>query len=321
MSGPNQIGGNAGVQGFHMPSFKEVGQSIASGLKAIGNAICEFGRTISSGLTALFASLGSGAANAPNHATESGASAKVLKGDTFTADERRTHMEQALGSDFFASLSGSTTGMITETSFRSIAEAVLTSPLSVAGMKEYGVTLDEAVAISMYTSQAYVSINDGIRGNTGKPEIDALAAAFKSGLAKLPSFDGNPTEGPDGNTYHQCWRGAKLPESVADHYLEGATVGDPGIMSSTFKQTEKFPGCNFDIVLLLKPGSEGKDISMFSDKPTECEVAFPPGVDFQVVSRRVDSGGLLPPDREKTYHPQMQGSVATMVANLVMMEV
>ena len=79
-------------------------------------------------------------------------------------------------------------GVISRNNFNSLAGYILDSPKAVAAMKAHGVSLTEAVAISMYTSQAYVEINREIRDNNESPAVTALREAFTSGLAKLPSF-------------------------------------------------------------------------------------------------------------------------------------
>jgi len=312
MAGPIQ---NQGVQQNVNIQQTGFGTKLLDGLKAIGNKLCSFGASIKE----FFQSLGKGTANAPVNAHPSGSTAKVLTGSTFTEVEKQDHMEQAKNSQFYRDLANSGDGYVNQKQFLSIAEAILNTPMNVAGMKEYGVTLDEAVAISMYTSQAFVQVNDALRNNLGDPAMDGLAQAFTNGLAKLPSFDGNPVQTPNGIRY-EVYRGAKLPQNVGDQHIIGNQVSDPGIMSSTYEKGEAFKGVNFSITLLLKPGSSGKDISMFSDKPTECEVAFPPNVNFMVTARRLDSGGMLPPHMEATYHPKLDHG-GTMVANLVMTEV
>lgn len=316
------IGGiqNQGIQ--QNPNIQnQGGNAFVEGLKSIGKAICQFGASIAD----FFKSLGGGTANAPaNHQVvnqhPSGSTAKVLQGSTFTEVEKQNHMEQALNSQFFKDLENSTDGYINQTTFRSVAEAILNTPMNVAGMKEYGVTLDEVVAISMYTSNAFNEVNDALRNGVQDPAMQGLATAFTNGLAKLPSFDGNPVQTPQGTRY-ECYRGAKLPQNIGNLHQIGNQVNDPGIMSSSYDKSEEFSGCNYSMTLLLKPGSEGKDISMFSDKPTECEVAFPPGVQFQVTARHLDTGGMLPPHMEATYHPGFNGSIPMGTVKLVMMEV
>lgn len=308
-------------QGIQNPNIQnQGGNAFVEGLKSIGKAICQFGARIAD----FFKSLGGGTANATaNHQVvnqhPANATAKVLQGSTFTEVEKQNHMEQALNSQFYQDLSGSGDSYINQEQFRSIAESILNTPMNVAGMKEYGVSLDEAVAISMYTSQAFGNVNDALRNGVQDPAMQGLATAFTNGLAKLPSFDGNPVQTPQGIRY-EVYRGAKLPDNIGPNYQIGAFVGDPGIMSSTYDKSEEFKNCNYSMTLLLKPGSEGKDISMFSDKPTECEVAFPPGVQFQVTARHLDTGGMLPPHMEATYHPKYQGNQPMGVVDLVMME-
>ena len=103
----------------------------------------------------------------------------------------------------------------------------------------------------------------------------------------------------------------------------GQNVADPGIMSSSYDKGKKFTDrINFDMVLLLKPNSAGKDISMFSDKDYECEVAFPPNIGFTVLDRRLDSGGLADLHTEQTMHPRLDdyGNPTVGAARLLMME-
>ncbi|MEM8795473.1 MAG: ADP-ribosyltransferase [Pseudomonadota bacterium] len=312
----DSVGGATGAQS--QPNiFQKIGQAIVKGAQAIGNKIVEFGHKIAD----FFNSLGNGAQNAGNNAHPAGASHPVLAGKTFTAEQKQQYKQDAQQSQFYTSLAGSTDTYINQGTFDSIMDAVLDTPRTAAAMEAYGVTLEEAIAISMYTSQAYRQVNDSLRNNDGNPAMQGLANAFTSALAKLPSFDGNPVDTPTG-TYYQAFRGAKLPQNVGTQHTVNAMISDPGIMSSSYDEGEAFGGVNYSMTLLLKAGSQGKDITAFSDKPTEAEVAFPPNVQFQVTARVFDSGGLLPPHMEANYHPgfDMTG-MAMGTVQLVMQEV
>lgn len=165
------------------------------------------------------------------------------------------------------------------------AHTILTSPKALAVMVNYKLTITEAVAIRIYTTGGFSKINENLRGDIRDPATDELTKQFTNGLSKLPSFDGNPIAGPGGKTYHQCFRGFNFNKNTMNMMEKGTGFGDKGIMSTSADPTKDFKQ-NGELTILLKPGSQGKDISMFSQfASAEAEIAFPPNVTFKVVDR------------------------------------
>lgn len=272
--------------------------------KSIGQKIAGFFKSIASAIAKPFIAFGRAIANlASNTATAGGTTATATQ-TRLTTEQKAEMLQTAKSGEFYAALTQSTTSMVNAENFEAAARALLETPGAVAAMQAHGVTLEEAVAISMYTSQAYVNINDQIRTGNETPEITQLREKFTSGLAKLPSFEGT------------VYRGSHLPKEVGLQHQEGSTITATGIYSTTFDEDQKFPNINYDIVIEVKQDSGGKDISMFSDKPHEMEVAFPPGTQFHVESR-VMSGR----EEFSHMHPPDYGGIPAGVVNLTMREV
>jgi hypothetical protein len=194
--------------------------------------------------------------------------------------EKTQMLDEAKNGSFFRALEGASTVGLAQRDFLDSAEILLDRPEAVQAMQDHGVTLEEAVAVHTYTTQAFYGINKQIREHMADPqnaemtpEVAQLKDKFESGLAKLPSFEGT------------LYRGARLPEKVGLEYRVGNTITTTGLYSTTSDPEEAFRLVNYKIEIESKPDSGGKDISMFSEKPWEAEVAFPTGTQFEVTSR------------------------------------
>lgn len=287
--------GMTGTQALHLHggTGQQEGVQEQTGKRSIGDYFVSFFKAIGNALAAPFRAIANALQAQPKHG-EGGEVGKKQVGSssTFTSVEKQQLLEEAFSSDFYKEvLKG---GPVSVEQFESSARAILETPETVKAMKKHGVSLTEAIAISCYTSQSYVAINGQLRSDNPHPAATALAEAFNSGLSKLPSFEGT------------VYRGARLPESVGLSYQEGNMIGDQGIVSTTWDPKQKFTDrINYDIQIVCKDGSKGKDISAFSDKPTENEVAFPTGTRFQVTLRTVDGHEDSPTLCEK--HPPTMG--------------
>lgn len=279
------IGSNQGM--LRLPDVNQsminVRATVTEGLQSIGNKISEFGGRLSS----LFSNIGHNVTNAPANA-EQNTPLTVAEDAKFTDREIRDHIVQVLKSPMYESLIGSSRAELNKRKFDECAHGLIASPSAVTAMQTYGLTLSEAIAIRMYSSEGFRDINADLRGNVGDPLVANLVDEFTKGLAKLPSFVGNVEAGPDGKNYSKTYRGANLPESINKNYTKGEKPIDLGISSSAYNEKSAFINTNFTMTLLLKPDTKGKDISAFSELPHETEVAFPPNIQFKILSR--DSG-------------------------------
>jgi hypothetical protein len=306
------INNQVGIQTFNQVDHGN-NQPEQTGNRSIGEKIASFFSAVGSALAAPFKAIGNAIASLFAHGDNAPTGNRGVTA-SFTTQEKEQLLEECLNSEFYQHVSKDDS-TLSASQFRDSAMALLNTPESVKAMKEHGVTLAEAVAISMYTSQSYREINDQLRSGNPTPEVQALGEAFTSGLAKLPSYEGT------------VYRGASLPESVGTQYRTGNVVQEDGIMSTTWKSTEKFKDkVNYDVQIECGPNSSGKNIAMFSDKPTECEVAFPPGVRFQVIDRHLPGveaylgyGGSEQSWHDK--HPKVENGMAQFVIHVSLEEV
>lgn len=171
---------------------------------------------------------------------------------------------------------------VTKQAYERAAGIVLSRPGATQLMQQHGLTLDEAVALHIYTTDAYTEINNDIREDAENnydnlpAHIKQLKDNFESGLAKLPSAAGT------------SYRGAKLPARVGNLYQPNETIKATGLFSSSADSNSEFPDANYSITITLKQGSAGKNITAFSNNPREQEIAFPTGTQFVVDTRTKD---------------------------------
>lgn len=137
-------------------------------------------------------------------------------------------------------------------------------------------TDDEYLAIRGYTSNLYSDINPALRrGDAG--EWGSLVKNAESGMDKMAK-NGFAHEGA-------AKRGANFTdEQIAQLFPEGGTFKDQAFVSSSSKTTQAFPG-NTSIEITSKTGIKVQSLSEFAH---ESEVLFPPGKEFQVVSKQFD---------------------------------
>lgn len=297
--------GGIGTQGV-LPQQQVGGQDNAQGTqgKSIGQKVASFFKAVGSIIAAPFKALANAISNIGNHAAQGGRGAQTVEQPRLSQEQKTQLLDEVRETPFFKAIQNSTSSMLDETGFMGAARSLLETPEAVKAMQTHGVTLGEAVAISMYTSQAYVEINGQIRSGNETPEVTQLKEAFISGLDKLPSFEGT------------VYRGSHLPKDVGLQHQEGNVVTATGIYSTTQSSDQAFPNANYSITIAVKEGSGGKDIAMFSDKPTEQEVAFPPGTQFRVTSRVLEGR-----EEFSHMHPPDYGGIPSGVITLRMEEV
>lgn len=283
------VGAHRGVAALQPAPNQDNGDlrsTIKEGLRTIGNRISEFGVKVSTYFTPIDvtktrANFSAGAPTAP-----------IVPRITVPTGYITTFKEQSQKSDLYNFLppakdeKGNSTELnLNREKFDEHAHIILTSPKALAVMVNYKLTITEAVAIRMYTTGGFTTINANLRGDIRDKATDELTTQFTNGLAKLPAFDGNPVAGPGGKTYHQCFRGFHFNSNTMNMMEKGTGFGDKGIMSTSSDPSKDFKQ-NGELTILLKPGSQGKDISMFSQfSSAEAEVAFPPNTTFKVVDR------------------------------------
>ncbi|MEV2220422.1 ADP-ribosyltransferase [Nocardia vinacea] len=131
-------------------------------------------------------------------------------------------------------------------------------------------------ALSDYTGPGYWDLNQALRSGTMDASQQARVKAIEEALSKLPNYEG------------RVFRGTDLPQSVLDKYKPGEVVTEDAFTSTSSASSTAFPG-NTQFTIISKTG---KDVSAYSSTEAagivENEVLFPPGVNFQVVSKTFD---------------------------------
>ncbi|MET9492785.1 ADP-ribosyltransferase domain-containing protein [Nocardia sp. NPDC006630] len=131
-------------------------------------------------------------------------------------------------------------------------------------------------AIAAYTNPytgLYEELNSALRAGSVDATQKAQIKAVEEALAKLPDHNG------------VVFRGTDLPPNVLAKYEKGTVVTEDAFTSTSASADEAFPG-DTQFTILSK---YGKDVSLHSDVPSEQEVLFPPGTQFDVVSKVFDS--------------------------------
>ncbi len=130
-----------------------------------------------------------------------------------------------------------------------------------------GLTLDELLALTLYTGSYYGSLNKALRqgrAESVKPFTDVLVSALK----KIKPYTGTVK------------RGADLPAEAAKKYSVGAVVTYPGFTSSSVGTGF---GGKYNFVIRSKTG---RLIAPYSGSYGELEVLFPAGARFKVLSMK-----------------------------------
>ncbi|MGQ3293346.1 MAG: ADP-ribosyltransferase, partial [Shinella sp.] len=278
--------GVAALQPGQNQDNADLRSTLKEGLRTIGNRISEFGVKLSTYFTPIDVT------QTRANFTPGAPSAPIVPRVHVEAGYLKTFKEESQKSDLYNLLpsTNAENGALIDPhlnreKFDENVHKILTSPKALAVMIENKLTITEAVAIRMYTTGGFTTVNANLRGEVRDQATDELTKQFTNGLAKLPSFDGNPITGPGGKTYHQCFRGFNFNNNTVNLMEKGTGFGDRGIMSTSSDPSKDFQ-YNGVLTVLLKPGSQGKDISMFSQfSSAEAEVAFPPDVTFKVVDR------------------------------------
>jgi hypothetical protein len=137
-------------------------------------------------------------------------------------------------------------------------------------------TSQDLSAFANYTGPEHEYLNDALRTDTMDASQQARVDALNRALAKLPPHTG------------LVYRGADLPPDVLAQYQRGEVVTELAFVSTSVDpavaNSSAFAG-NVEFWIVSKTG---RDISEFSQFPTEHEVLFANGLQFYVVDRRTD---------------------------------
>lgn len=128
-------------------------------------------------------------------------------------------------------------------------------------------TNEELLAIYGYTDFAYYSLNSHLHGGSLDWENTMLDNALRSGLSKLPNYEG------------ACYR--RTTWSYDAREGETITFNSYTSFTSDQKVLDRYEGNTY---FIIRQGStSGRDISGFSKNPDEMEVLFLPGTIFEVI--------------------------------------
>ncbi|MEV6769712.1 ADP-ribosyltransferase domain-containing protein [Nocardia sp. NPDC051030] len=137
------------------------------------------------------------------------------------------------------------------------------------------ITQADEDAIRAYTSPytgLYEDLNSALRAGAVDATQSTQIKAIEEALTKLPDHNG------------VVFRGTDLPPNVLAEYKTGETVVEKSFTSTTAAAEEAFPG-NTQFTIVSK---SGKEVTNYSDIPSEQEVLFPPGTAFRVLSNDFD---------------------------------
>jgi hypothetical protein len=166
-------------------------------------------------------------------------------------------------------------------------------------LKELGLalTVEEAAAISGYTSQDYQFINPMLRGQ-GKKPVPSLTKGksytpedllpyinlIVSGLNQLPASAPSPV-----------YRGTNLPQAVLQNHVVNAVVSDRAFLSTTGSEEVAYKpmGGKASMHRFTIEHRSGRDVTPLTLHLEENETLFLPGTRFKVVSRKAGQGGTI----------------------------
>jgi ADP-ribosyltransferase exoenzyme len=136
---------------------------------------------------------------------------------------------------------------------------------------------EELAAFANYTGPEHEYLNDALRTDTMDASQQARVEALNRALSKLPPHSG------------LVYRGADLPPDVLAQYQRGEVVTELAFVSTSVDpavaNSSAFAG-NVEFRIVSKTG---RDISAFSQFPTEQEILFRNGLQFYVVDRTTDA--------------------------------
>lgn len=297
------VGHGTGPQQIQPNDNNVGGQGPQSGLRAIGQKIVKFFSDLGASIKNAFQSIGKQAAQQPAHGTGTGTvdgtvTAHVPKNDLSSSD-KKAMLKAFKESEFRDSLIGGNLHVnegraTTAKDVDRIASEILDRPTATKAMARHGVSLEEAVAIYMYTTDAYKDINPALWGGKAMTDdIQGCVDLIRSGLDKLPS-----AHGQDGRVKHGCHT---MPDDVMLKYQVGSRISEDACYSTSDSIPLDFKG-HVEFIIVTKDGSAGKAVDMFSRSPGEAEILFPPGSSFDVTGRQVATMnmGMLSPFKDSS---------------------
>ncbi|WP_168246767.1 RHS repeat-associated core domain-containing protein [Pseudoalteromonas sp. MEBiC 03607] len=142
---------------------------------------------------------------------------------------------------------------------------------------------EEFLSISVYTTNLYEPINNGLRGfsSDNKKKWSRVVENANKGLEKL-------AENPEFRYEGEVVRGDKFSDDLLDELFPiGGIHHEKGFKSTSFNPDKSFPG-NTKITIKSKNGVKVADTA--SVAPHEEEVLFKSGTKFKVISREKVNG-------------------------------
>lgn len=140
----------------------------------------------------------------------------------------------------------------------------------------HGLTVEEAVAIHLYTADAYKAINPQVwaRGQLS-PDVECTMRLLKSGLPKLPSTQNRKLV----RTLDSQFMAPEIMQAMQNplRYFTNTTPA-----SATKNLKMQFAGGDVKLTIIPAPDTAGVDVYGLSDAPQEEETIFPPGTRFLI---------------------------------------
>jgi hypothetical protein len=198
-----------------------------------------------------------------------------------SSEKQKAAMERLMKSDFYNKLEPQM-----QLELKQVAKKIFLRPQVHKVMKDRGISAVEAAAIALYTTPkggGESGINQQLRKKDKhkeepEPGTEDLVKLIESGMKKLPV--------PScGTTY----RATNL-RTVTAEYEKGKKVKEIGFLSTALNNNSiYFDDTDSRMEIFPSESTKRRDISIFSDKPQEQEIIYPPGTSFEVcVNKKVD---------------------------------
>jgi len=160
--------------------------------------------------------------------------------------------------------------------------------------ESYNLNDSEKISLYLYTTSAYVSINDDLRKNNGKPTHPAVKLITEnalSGMSKIDDFQELDKNGESKKLKRAVFK--EIPGGWKEkHIVLGKSFKDNAFMSTT--TTANAGGW---VNLLFNNTINAKDIGPFSAFPGEQEILVLPGTEYLIVDTGEKGGPvILSPD-------------------------
>ena len=244
--------------------------------------------------------------NSPNPNTSSSSTTATTGHTTTTNATILNSTTQTLSSSTTTAIKSNATQIFTprfHTPFTSRVQDSFYNSLSRKALglvEKYRLTKEEAVAIHAYSKNKYYdNMNEALRAvnKDGRvdpssadalweagikdPELATLIAAAVQGMKKLP-----PTQTSESH-FFALGRNDSIPDEFLKPFKEGASVTIPSFFSTTVSSTvveQWWDNKDQALCIFQRVQGNGRDITEFSEYPSEKEVLFIPGTQFMVLA-------------------------------------